>query len=50
MCAATRCGTREVPEVLRGTFRGLTDPAVLDHIRRIGVTAVELLPVHWLCR
>ncbi len=36
----------EVPEALRGTFRGLTDPAVLDHIRRIGVTAVELLPVH----
>src|ERR1043166_767503 len=36
----------EVPEVLRGTFRGLTDPAVLDHIRRLGVTAVELLPVH----
>ncbi len=24
----------EVPEALRGTFRGLTDPAVLDHIRR----------------
>ncbi len=36
----------EVPEFLRGTFRGLTDPAVLDHIRRLGVTAVELLPVH----
>jgi glycogen operon protein len=36
----------EVPETLRGTFRGLTDPAVLDHIRRLGVTAVELLPVH----
>ena len=35
-----------VPEPLRGTFRGLTDPAVLDHLRRIGVTAVELLPVH----
>jgi isoamylase len=36
----------EVPDTLRGTFRGLTDPAVLDHIRRLGVTAVELLPVH----
>jgi isoamylase len=35
-----------VPEELRGTYRGLTDPAVIDHIRRIGVTAVELLPVH----
>ena len=31
---------------LRGTFRGLTQPEVLDHIRSIGVTAVELLPVH----
>ncbi|MGE3783054.1 MAG: glycogen debranching protein GlgX [Alphaproteobacteria bacterium] len=36
----------DVPETLRGTFRGLSDPAVLDHIRRLGVTAVELLPVH----
>jgi isoamylase len=35
-----------VPEELRGTFRGLTEPEVLDHIRRLGVTAVELLPVH----
>jgi glycogen operon protein len=31
---------------LRGTFRGLTDPHVLDHIRSLGVTTVELLPVH----
>ena len=36
----------EVDEPLRGTFRGLTEPAVLDHIRALGVTAVELLPVH----
>ncbi|HJU14858.1 MAG TPA: glycogen debranching protein GlgX [Stellaceae bacterium] len=36
----------EVPEELRGTFRGLTEPQVLDHIRSLGVTAVELLPVH----
>ncbi|MGE5271706.1 MAG: glycogen debranching protein GlgX [Thiohalocapsa sp.] len=36
----------QVVEELRGTFRGLTEPAVLDHIRRLGVTAVELLPVH----
>jgi glycogen operon protein len=35
-----------VPEELRGTFRGLTEPAVLDHMRRIGITAVELLPIH----
>jgi glycogen operon protein len=36
----------QVPEQFRGTFRGLTEPSVLDHIRRLGVTAVELLPVH----
>ncbi len=35
-----------VPEEFRGTYRGLTEPDVLDHIRRIGVTAVELLPIH----
>ncbi len=35
-----------VSEDLRGTYRGLTEPAVLDHLRSIGVTAVELLPVH----
>ncbi len=35
-----------VPEELRGTFRGLTAPEVIQHIKSIGVTAVELLPVH----
>ena len=35
-----------VREELRGTFRGLTEPDVLDHIRRLGVTAVEMLPLH----
>ena len=35
-----------VPEILQGTFRGLTEPRVLEHIRSLGVTAVELLPVH----
>jgi glycogen operon protein len=36
----------DVPEALRGTYRGLAHPAVIDHLRRVGVTAVELLPVH----
>jgi isoamylase len=35
-----------VPEGLRGTFRGLSEPEVLAHLRTLGVTAVELLPVH----
>jgi len=36
----------EVPEPLRGTYAGLAHPAVLGHLRSLGVTAVELLPVH----
>ncbi len=30
----------------RGTFAALADPGFVDHLRRLGVTAVELLPVH----
>ena len=36
----------EIPLHQRGTYAGLAHPAVIDHLRRIGVTAVELLPVH----
>jgi glycogen operon protein len=36
----------DVPEDSRGTYRGLAHPAVIDHLTRLGVTAVELLPVH----
>jgi len=36
----------EVPPEQRGTYLGLAHPAVLEHLRRLGVTAVELLPVH----
>jgi isoamylase len=35
-----------VPEPLRGTYLGLVTDPVLDHLLRLGVTAVELLPVH----
>jgi len=35
-----------VPEHLRGTFAGLAYPAIIDHLKTIGVTTVELLPVH----
>ncbi|MEF8701848.1 MAG: glycogen debranching protein GlgX [Candidatus Accumulibacter sp. UW26] len=35
-----------VPEVLRGTYAGLAAPAMIEHYRRLGVTAVNLLPVH----
>ena len=36
----------DVPEELRGTYRGLAHPAATGHLQRLGVTAVELLPVH----
>ena len=35
-----------VPEPLRGTFLGLASDAVVDHLVSLGVTAVELMPVH----
>ncbi|NUL46094.1 glycogen debranching protein GlgX [Cellulosimicrobium funkei] len=36
----------EVPEEARGTYAGLAHPAVVEHLKRVGVTAVELMPVH----
>jgi isoamylase len=36
----------EVPTHQRGTYLGLAHPAVIEHLVRLGVTAVELLPVH----
>jgi glycogen operon protein len=41
--------TREHPRVppeQRGTFAGLSSPAAIDHLLGLGVTAVELLPIH----
>jgi glycogen operon protein len=36
----------DVPEELRGTYAGLAHPAVTEHLTSLGVTAVELMPVH----
>ena len=36
----------EVPPDLRGTYAGLAHPAAISHLSKLGVTAVELLPVH----
>jgi glycogen operon protein len=36
----------DVPEDIRGTYAGLAHPAAIAHLKRIGVTAVELLPIH----
>ena len=35
-----------IPEHLRGTYAGLTTPAVVDYLKDLGITTVELLPVH----
>jgi glycogen operon protein len=36
----------QIPEELRGTYAGLAHPAAIEHLLSLGVTAVELLPVH----
>ncbi|MFZ3034324.1 MAG: glycogen debranching protein GlgX [Parvibaculum sp.] len=36
----------DVPANLQGTIAGLSSPAVLDHLTRLGVTAIELMPVN----
>ncbi|MEJ2345743.1 MAG: glycogen debranching protein GlgX [Gammaproteobacteria bacterium] len=36
----------DVPPALRGTYAGLATEPVIDHLRTLGVNAVELLPVH----
>ncbi len=41
----TRCHP-QVPPELRGTYAGLAHPAVVEHLVGLGVTALELLPVH----
>ena len=37
----------DVPEKLRGTYAGLASAAAIGHFRKLGITAVELLPVHY---
>jgi isoamylase len=36
----------EVPEEIRGKYAGLGSPAIIEHLKKLGVTAIELLPVH----
>ncbi len=36
----------EVPKQLRGTYAGIAHPVIIDHLTALGVTAVELMPVH----
>ncbi|MCU4184540.1 glycogen debranching protein GlgX [Acidiferrimicrobium sp. IK] len=36
----------EIPPRLRGTYAGMAHPAVIEHLQALGITAVELMPVH----
>jgi len=36
----------DVPEEIRGTYAGIGHPATIEHLTRLGVTAIELMPVH----
>ncbi len=36
----------DIPQPLRGTYAGLATAPVIDHLRRLGITSVELMPIH----
>src|SRR5438270_121517 len=36
----------EVPDNLRGTYAGLVSPPAIQHFKKLGITAVELMPIH----
>ncbi|WP_430593611.1 glycogen debranching protein GlgX [Humidisolicoccus flavus] len=36
----------EIPEDMRGTYAAIAHPAIIEHLKRLGVTAIELMPVH----
>ncbi len=37
----------DVPEHLRGTYAGLASPPMIEHFKKLGITSVELLPIHY---
>jgi isoamylase len=36
----------DIPERMRGTYTGIAHPAIIEHLKNLGVTAIELMPVH----
>jgi glycogen operon protein len=36
----------DIPEDLRGSYAAVSHPAIIDHLQKLGVTAIELMPVH----
>jgi isoamylase len=35
-----------IPEAMRGTYAGIAHPAIIEHLQKLGITAIELMPVH----
>jgi isoamylase len=35
-----------IPDEIRGTYSAIAHPAIIEHLKKIGVTAIELMPVH----
>jgi isoamylase len=36
----------DIPERIRGTYAGIAHPVIIEHLKSLGVTAIELMPVH----
>ncbi len=36
-----------IPDALRGTFEGLGHKQIVEYVRSLGITSIELLPIHW---
>jgi len=36
----------DIPEEIRGTYAAIAHPAIIEHLRKLGVTALELMPTH----
>jgi glycogen operon protein len=39
-------GHPDLPPEMRGTYEGLGHPTIVEHLKKLGVTAIELLPIH----
>ncbi len=37
----------DIPEKIRGTYAGMGHPAAIEHLQKLGITAVEIMPVHY---
>ncbi|MBB2975321.1 glycogen operon protein [Microbacterium endophyticum] len=36
----------DIPEEIRGTYSAIAHPAIIEHLKKLGITAIELMPVH----